>query len=145
MGPCKGARSTPAMRTQVERWSPLGALGRIMPLFPSPSPSYSQEPKDHKWQERMIFLNREFYGVGSSCSRKLSQVPSQPAVVPSLCGMLCRDQSLRPDTWNLLGTPGNVLDSPRAAINSSSTPHQGTLHLLESRCYRRETQYETVH
>ena len=31
-------------------------------------------------------------------------VPSQPAVVPSPRGMLSRDQSLRPDTWNLLGT-----------------------------------------
>ena len=42
--------------------------------------------------------------------------------------MLSRDQSLRPETWNLLGTSGNVFDSPRATINSSSTPYQGMLH-----------------
>ena len=42
--------------------------------------------------------------------------------------MLSRDQSLRPETRNLLGTSGNVFDSPRAVINSSSTPYQGMLH-----------------
>ena len=41
-----------------------------------------------------------------------SDVPSQPAVVPSLRSMMSRDQSLRSDTWNLLGTLGNVFDSP---------------------------------
>ena len=42
--------------------------------------------------------------------------------------MLSRDQSLRPDTWNLLGTSGNVFDSLRAEINLSSTPHHGMLY-----------------
>ena len=72
--------------------------------------------------------SREFQDVESTCSEKLSHVPSQLAVVPSLGGMLSRDQSLRSDTWNLLGTSGNVFDSPRAVIDSSSTPHQGMLH-----------------
>ena len=42
--------------------------------------------------------------------------------------MLSRDQSLRSDTWNLLGTSGHVFDSPCAVIDSSSTPYQGMLH-----------------
>ena len=42
--------------------------------------------------------------------------------------MLSRDPSLRPDTWNLSGTSGNVFDSPHAVIDSSSTPFQGMLH-----------------
>ena len=42
--------------------------------------------------------------------------------------MLSRDQSLRPDTWNLLGTSGNVFASPPTPIGSSSTAHQGILH-----------------
>ena len=37
-------------------------------------------------------------------------------------------RSLRHDTWNQLGTSGNVFDSPRAVIDSSSTPYQGMLH-----------------
>ena len=64
-------------------------------------------------QDRVNFMNdsREFQDVESICSGKLSHVPSQPASVPSPCGMLSRDQSLRPDTWNLLGTLGNVFGS----------------------------------
>ena len=68
--------------------------------------------------------SREFQDVESVCSGKLSHVPSQPAVVPSPCGMLSRDQSLRPDTWNLSGRQGNVFGNPRAAID----PSQGILH-----------------
>ena len=55
-------------------------------------------------------------------------VPSQPAVVPSPCGMLSRHQSLRPDTWNMFGTSGNVFDSPLTPIDSSSTPYSGRHH-----------------
>ena len=53
-----------------------------------------------------------FQDVEPICSGKLSHVPSQSAVVPSPRSMLSRDQSLRLDTWNLLGTSGNVFDSP---------------------------------
>ena len=62
-------------------------------------------------QDRVNYLNdsREFQDVESVCSGKLSHVPSQSAVVSSLRGMLSRDQSLRLDTWNSLGTSGNVL------------------------------------
>ena len=42
--------------------------------------------------------------------------------------MLSRDKSLQLDTWNLLGTSGNVFDSPLTPIDSSSTPYQGMLH-----------------
>ena len=74
------------------------------------------------------FDSREFQDAESICSGKLSQVPSQPAIVPSLGGMLSRDPNLRPDTWNLLGTSGKVFDSPRAVIDSTSTLFQGMLH-----------------
>ena len=66
-------------------------------------------------QDRVNLMNnsREFQdGESSICSGKLSHVPSQPASVPSPCGMLSRDQSLRPDTWTLFGTSGNVCGSP---------------------------------
>ena len=42
--------------------------------------------------------------------------------------MLSRDQCLRPDTWTLSETQGNVFGSPRAVIHSSQTPYQGILH-----------------
>ena len=66
----------------------------------------------------MNFLNdsREIQDVESICTGRLSHVPSQPAIVPSLGVMLSRDQSLRTETWNLFGTSGNVFDSPRAVI-----------------------------
>ena len=70
----------------------------------------------------------EFQDVESICSGKLSPVPSRRAIVPSLCVMLSRDQSLRSDAWNLLGTSGNDFGSPRAVIDSSSTPYQGMPH-----------------
>ena len=59
-------------------------------------------------QERVNLMNdsREFQDVESACSGRLSTVPSQPAVVPSPRGMPSRDQSLRLDTWNLLGASG---------------------------------------
>ena len=81
-------------------------------------------------QERMNYMSdsREFQDVESICSGNLCHVPSQLAIVPSLGRMLSGDQSLRPETWNLLGTSGNVFDSPRALSNSSSTPYQGMLH-----------------
>ena len=72
--------------------------------------------------------SRELQDVESAGSGRLSHVPSQPAIVPSPCGMLSRDQSLRLDTWNLLGTSGIVCDSPLAPIDSSSTPHRGMFH-----------------
>ena len=50
----------------------------------------------------------EIQDVESICSGKLSHVPSQPTVVPSARSMPGRDQSLRPATWNMLGTSGNV-------------------------------------
>ena len=60
-------------------------------------------------QEKMNCDSKAFQDIESICSGKLSHVPSQPAVVPSLRSMLSRDHSLQPDTWNLSGTQGNVL------------------------------------
>ena len=63
-------------------------------------------------QEIMNYMNdsRESQDIESICIGKLSHVPSQLAIVPSLCGM--RDQSLRHETWYLLGTSGNVFYIP---------------------------------
>ena len=68
--------------------------------------------------------SRKFQAVESICSGGLSHVPSQPAVVPSLRGMLSRNQSLRPDIRNSLATSGNVFDNPSAPVNSMSTSHR---------------------
>ena len=63
-------------------------------------------------QDRVNLVNdsREIQDVESVCSGKLFHVPSQTAVVPSPRGTLSRGQSLRPDTWNMLGTAGNVFE-----------------------------------
>ena len=87
--------------------------------------SHIQELQD---QVNLMNGSREFQDVESFCSGKLSHIPSQPAIGASFGGMLSRDQSLRPETWNLLGTSGNVFDSPRAVIDSSSASYQGMLH-----------------
>ena len=67
--------------------------------------------------------------IESIRSGKLSHVPIKPAVVPSPCCMLSRDQILRSDTWNLPGTQGNVVGNPLSMLDSSQTPHQGIPHL----------------
>ena len=87
-------------------------------------------PQIQELQERVNLMNDsgEFQDVASACSEKLSHVPIQPAVVPSPRCMTSRDQSLRPDTWNLLGTSRNVFDSPPAPIDSSSTPCRVMIH-----------------
>ena len=62
-----------------------------------------------EFEEKVNFLNdsTEFQDTESICSgKKLSHVPSQPAVVPSSRSMLSRDQSLRSDRWKLSGTKG---------------------------------------
>ena len=89
-------------------------------------------------QERMNYMNdsREFQDLEAIYSGKLSHVSSQPAVVPSPRSMSSRDRSLRPDTWNLSGTHGNVFGNPRAEIDSSQTPYQRILLPSESKCYR---------
>ena len=56
--------------------------------------------KNSELQERVNCMNDSgvFQDVESICSGKLSNVPSQSAIVPSPYGMRSRDQSLRPDT-----------------------------------------------
>ena len=80
--------------------------------------------------ERVNCMNdsREFQNIDSICSGKISHVPSQPAVVPSLRPMLSRDRSMPPDTLNLSGTQWNVFGIPRHMLDSSQMPHQGILH-----------------
>ena len=81
-------------------------------------------------QDRMNYMNdsSKIQDAESICTGKLSHVPSQLTIAPSLGGMLSRDPSLRPDTGNLLGTSGNVFDSPRVVIDSSSKLYQEVLH-----------------
>ena len=90
-----------------------------------------QELSSHvqELQERMNYIDdsQEFQDVPSICTGKLSHVRSQSEIVPSLCGMLSRDQSLRLESWNLLGTSGNVFGQSTCS-NSSSTPYQRMLH-----------------
>ena len=50
--------------------------------------------------------SRGFQDIESICSGKLTHIPSQPAVVPSLCVMLSRDQSMPPDTGNFVSDTG---------------------------------------
>ena len=70
-------------------------------------------------QERVKNMNdsREFQDVESICSDNLSHVPSQPAIVPSLDGMLSRNQRLRPDTWNA----ATSLRQHRTSVNYDRT------------------------
>ena len=88
----------------------------------------------------MDYMNdsQEFQDIESICSGKLSHVPSQPAVVPSPRAMSSRDQRLRPDTWNLSGTQGNVFGNPREVIDSSTDTLSKNSSLLKSKCYRWE-------
>ena len=69
-------------------------------------------------------MTRKFQAVESICSGGLSHVPSQPAVVPSLRGVLSRNQSLRNDIRNSLATSGDVFVNPSAPVNSVSTSHR---------------------
>ena len=68
--------------------------------------------------------SRDFQDVESLRSGKFSHVPSQPASFPQnpggeLGGMMSRDQSLRPDTWNPHKVSGNVF---AGLFASASTP-----------------------
>ena len=95
-------------------------------------------------QDRMNHMNDsgEFQDVESICSGTLSHVPSQLATVPSLGGMLSRDQSLRPDRWNLLGTSGNVFGLSTSRNQFVIDTSNGSL--LESKCHRRKPSCEIV-
>ena len=92
--------------------------------------------------ERMNYMNDsgQFQDIESICSGNLFTIPSKLASVPSLCG----DVEPRPFsanwTWNLLGTSGNVFESPRAVINQfviDSSSRNASL--SESKCYRRKS------
>ena len=130
---CEGSRREQArLREELAQREKVLRENQIRSIHEVGELKRAQELTSHiqELQERMSYMNdsREFQDVESICSGRLSHVLSQPTVVPSPCGMLSRDPSLRPDTWNSLGTTGNFLDSPRAVIDPSSTPYQGMLH-----------------
>ena len=67
--------------------------------------------------------------VESICSGKLSHVSSQPAIAPSPCvESRAATKAFDPDTWNLLGTSGNVFDSPLA-------PNRFVIDTLSEACF----------
>ena len=120
-------------RTQelrVDEFSVQKLRGRVMIR-------YSSTSQIQELQERVNCMNDvgKFHDFESNYGGIFSHVPSQPAVVPSPCGMLSRDQSLRPDTWNLLGTSRNVFESihtNRFIIDTLS--RNSSLH--ENKCHR---------
>ena len=70
----------------------------------------------------------EFQETESNYSGKCSHVPSQQAVIPSLCSMLSREKRLPLDTWSLSEPQGNVFCNRRPMFDSSQTPYQGIRH-----------------
>ena len=102
-----------------------------------------QELTSHKYRsrrKRKTFLNDSggFQDLESICSGKLSHVPSQPPVVPSPRAMSSRDQSLRPDTWHMSGTQGNVFWQSTCSNRFITDTLSRNSSLLESKCYRWE-------
>ena len=71
--------------------------------------------------------SREFQDGESICSRKISHVPSHPAVIPSPRARSSRDRTLRPATWNSSGIHGNVFVHARCIFDPS---HRVALHSL---------------
>ena len=55
----------------------------------------------------------EFQEVESNYSGRLSDVSSQPAMIPSSRSLLSRDKRLPLDTWNILGLQGNVFGNSK--------------------------------
>ena len=89
-------------------------------------------------QERVNCMNdsREFQDVDLICSRKLSHVPSQPAVVPRPRSVLSRSQSLQYDTWNLSGTQETFFWQSTYNARFITDTLSRNSSLYESKCYR---------
>ena len=96
----------------------------------------------HKYRScrkrKLLNDSKEYQDLESICSGKLSHVPSQPAVVPSPRAMSSRDQSLRPDTWNMSRTHGNVFWQSTCSNRFITDTSSRNSSLLESKCYRWE-------
>ena len=69
--------------------------------------------------------SREFHGVESNYSGKLSYVPSQPTVIPSPRSKLSCDERLPLDTWNTSGLQENVFGNQFSTFDSPRDHHQG--------------------
>ena len=69
--------------------------------------------------------SREFQGVESNYSGKLSYVPSQPTVIPSPRSKLSCDERLPLDTWNTSGLQENVFGDQFSTFDSPRDHHQG--------------------
>ena len=84
-------------------------------------------PELQEMQEQMNSMNDlgEFQEVESNCSRTLSHVSSQPAMIPSSRSMLSRDTRLSLDTWNISGLQGNVFCNQLSTFDSLRDHPQG--------------------
>ena len=69
-------------------------------------------------QEQMNSMNRsgDFQEAESSYCGRLSQVSSQPKMIPSSRSMLSRDKRLPLDTWNQTGVQENVFWCVRESL-----------------------------
>ena len=82
--------------------------------------------KYRSYRQTIMNYSRDFQDVESICSGKI--IPRSQST--SNRSKSWWDAEPRRETWNLLGTSGNVFDSPRAVIDSSPSPYQGMLHSL---------------
>ena len=80
-------------------------------------------------QDQMNSMNDsgKFQEVESNYSGRLSYVPSQPAVIPSLRTMLSRDKRLPLDTWNTSGLQENVFGNQFSTFVSPRGHPQGMI------------------
>ena len=81
-------------------------------------------------QEQMNSMNDsgEFQEVESNHSGRLSQVPSQPEVIPSSRSKLSRDKRLTLDTWNTSGRQANVFGNQFSTVDLSRKHYQRIHH-----------------
>ena len=84
----------------------------------------------HEMQEQMNSMNDlgKFQEVESNHSGRLSDVPSQPAMIPSFRSLLSRDKLLPLDTWNMSGPQENVFGDQFSTLDSSHNHYQGIHH-----------------
>ena len=93
----------------------------------------------HGWKSGRHGCTRVI-GLPENAVEILSHVPSEPAIVPSPCGMLSRDQSLRSDTWigkRFLAVRVQLSIRHRHLIKECFT--------LGMKVLQAETQHEIVH
>ena len=92
----------------------------------------------HKYkelQERMDYLSEsgEIHEVESNYGGKCSDVPSQPARIPSPRSMLSCDKRLQPETWNPSGLQENVFCKSTLVITNTFSRNSS---IYDTKCRR---------